>query len=53
MSDTDTSKSTTVPQQPSAQSGSKKPNDVGALHVEGFLRITDPKTKEVYVEKRA
>ncbi len=31
----------------------KKPNDTGSISVEGFVRIFDPETKEVYVEKRA
>ena len=31
----------------------KKPNDTGSISVEGFVRIFDPKTKEVFVEKRA
>jgi hypothetical protein len=53
MPDNVTPKTNTIPQQPSPQSGSKRPNEVGALHVEGFLRITDPNTKETYVETRA
>jgi hypothetical protein len=31
----------------------KRPNDTGSISVEGFIRIHDPKTKEVFVEKRA
>ena len=31
----------------------KKPNDTGSISVEGFVRIFDPETKEVFVEKRA
>jgi len=31
----------------------KKPNDSGSFHVEGFVRIFDPNTKETLVEKRA
>ncbi len=31
----------------------KKPNEVGSISVEGFVKIFDPKTKETYVEKRA
>ena len=31
----------------------KKPNETGSISVEGFVRIFDPTTKEVYVEKRA
>jgi hypothetical protein len=38
-----------VPQQPA----SKKPNDTGSISLEGFVRIFDPETKEVFVEKRA
>jgi hypothetical protein len=38
-----------APQQPAP----KKPNDTGSISVEGFVRIFDPETKEVFVEKRA
>jgi len=38
-----------VQQQPAP----KKPNDTGSISVEGFVRIFDPATKEVFVEKRA
>lgn len=31
----------------------KKPNETGTISVEGFIKIYDPTTKEVYVEKRA
>ena len=30
-----------------------RPNDTGSISVEGFVKIFDPSTKEVYVEKRA
>lgn len=30
-----------------------RPNDTGSISVEGFVKIFDPATKEVYVEKRA
>lgn len=30
-----------------------RPNENGAIHVEGFVKIFDPNTKEVIVEKRA
>jgi hypothetical protein len=39
--------------QPQAQSNKKKPNENGVINVEGFVKIFDPKSKEVYVEKRA
>ena len=31
----------------------KKPNEHGTISVEGFVKIFDPKTKEIFVEKRA
>jgi hypothetical protein len=31
----------------------KRPNETGSISVEGFLKIFDPKTKQVIVEKRA
>jgi len=31
----------------------KRPNETGAIAVEGFVKIFDPKTKETFVEKRA
>lgn len=31
----------------------KSPNDCGSILVEGFVKIFDPKDKEVFVEKRA
>jgi hypothetical protein len=30
-----------------------RPNDTGGILVQGFVKITDPNTKEVIVEKRA
>ena len=30
-----------------------KPNENGALYIEGFVKIFDPITQEVIVEKRA
>ena len=32
---------------------SKKPNETGTVNVEGFVKIFDPKTQEIFVEKRA
>ena len=31
----------------------KRPNETGAISVEGFVKIFDPTTKETFVEKRA
>jgi hypothetical protein len=44
---------TTQKQQAPQQPAPKKPNDTGSISVEGFVRIFDPETKEVFVEKRA
>ena len=41
----------TKPQQPAQPA--KKPQETGTISVEGHIRIFDPKTKEVIVEKRA
>lgn len=43
----------TTAQQPEAQTKPRRPNDVGALQIDGFVKIFDPNTKEVFVEKRA
>jgi hypothetical protein len=39
--------------QPRMESAAKRPNETGSISVEGHVKIFDPKTKEVYVEKRA
>jgi hypothetical protein len=31
----------------------KRPNDTGAINVDGFVKIFDPKTKKVFVEQKA
>jgi len=31
----------------------KRPNETGSISVEGHVRIFDPASKEIYVEKRA
>jgi hypothetical protein len=46
---TDNSKQTMEQKTPAP----KKPNEVGSISVEGFVKIFDPKTKETFVEKRA
>jgi hypothetical protein len=38
---------------PVNQATPKKPNETGSISVEGHVRIFDPKSKEVFVEKRA
>lgn len=34
-------------------SAGKKPNETGSISVQGFVKIFDPETKQVFVEKRA
>ena len=46
-------KTTQQPVKPQTQSGTKRPNETGSISVEGFVKIFDPKSKEVFVEKRA
>jgi len=31
----------------------KRPNETGSVSVQGFVKIFDPTTKQVFVEKRA
>ena len=31
----------------------KRPNETGSISVEGFVKIFDPKSQEVFVEQRA
>jgi hypothetical protein len=31
----------------------KKPNETGSISVQGFVKIFDPATRQVFVEKRA
>ena len=44
-----------MPNQPNTaqQPAAKRPNETGAISVEGFIKIFDPATKKVFVEKRA
>jgi hypothetical protein len=42
----------TQTQQPKPQPVAR-PNERGAIAVSGFLKISDPKTKQVFVEKSA
>jgi hypothetical protein len=39
--------------QPAQTPAPKRPNETGSISVEGFVKIYDPKSKEVFVEKRA
>ena len=31
----------------------RRPNETGSVSVQGHIRISDPQTKQVFVEKRA
>ena len=42
----------TTPQTPRPQPAAR-PDERGAIAVTGFLKISDPNTKQVFVEKRA
>ena len=42
----------TTPQTPRPQPVAR-PNERGTIAVSGFLKISDPNTKQVFVEKRA
>jgi hypothetical protein len=46
-------KNTKQPAQNKSGNKPKRPNETGAISVEGFVKIFDPKTKETFVEKRA
>lgn len=49
MEKNDNMKSQTYPQGQAPQS---KPNEQGSVHIQGHLKIFDPKTKEVFLDKR-
>ena len=42
-----------TPPKPNANPAPKRPNETGSISVEGFIKIFDPETKKVFVEKRA
>jgi hypothetical protein len=39
--------------QPEPKQAPRRPNETGTLQIDGFVKIFDPNTKEVFVEKRA
>jgi hypothetical protein len=41
------------PNQQAQNPAQKRPNELGALTVSGFVKIFDPKTQEVFVETRS
>jgi len=46
-------KNTTQQTKPESKTTARRPNETGSISVEGFVKIFDPKSKEVFVEKRA
>ncbi len=44
-----------MPKQPVTTTNptAKRPNEKGSVSVQGFVKIFDPATKQVFVEKRA
>jgi hypothetical protein len=38
---------------PTVKPAAKRPNETGSISVQGFVKIFDPATKQVFVEKRA
>ena len=38
---------------PAKTQAQQRPNETGSIHVEGFVKIFDPASKETFVEKRA
>jgi hypothetical protein len=47
------SENTQPTQSNSAPPAAKRPNETGSISVQGFVKIFDPATKQVFVEKRA
>ena len=48
-----TQNNTSKPVESTVTTQPKRPNETGTISVEGFVKIFDPKTQEVFVEKRA
>jgi len=46
-------KQTTQQSSGTAKTPQRRPNEVGSVSVQGHVRISDPQTKQVFVEKRA
>jgi hypothetical protein len=38
---------------PATNTADKKPNETGSISVEGFVKIYDPESQQVFVEQRA
>lgn len=48
-----TQKDQTKRPDPAAKPANKRPDETGAIKVEGFIKIFDPVNQEVFVEKQA
>jgi hypothetical protein len=48
-----TDKNQTIKQTVTEKTPQRRPNDTGTISVQGHIRISDPQTKQVFVEKRA
>jgi hypothetical protein len=42
-----------TPPSTASNSAVKRPNETGSISVQGFVKIFDPITRQVFVEKRA
>jgi len=48
-----TDKNQTTKQNITEKTPQRRPNDTGTVSVQAHVRISDPQTKQVFVEKRA
>jgi hypothetical protein len=48
-----TDKNQTTKQTVTEKTTQRRPNETGTISVQGHIRISDPQTKQVFVEKRA
>ena len=48
-----TEKNQTTQQTATEKTAQRPPNDTGTISVQGHIRIMDPQSKQVFVEKRA
>jgi hypothetical protein len=45
-------KETNMPEQQTTPESNKRPNETGGFHFEGHIKIFDPQSKEVFIDKR-
>jgi hypothetical protein len=46
-------KKTEIPVQPVSKTPMRRPNETGTVVVQGHIKIFDPKTQQIFVEKPA